>query len=92
MNTIPDREIISAELCNFLRSDVLAESVELTERTALADIGVDSFAMIELILFVERQYSVSIPSLHLTRENLETPLSLAACVRRLLESGDGLLE
>lgn len=88
MNAIADKKTISAELCGFLRANVLAASVECDESTSLRDLGMDSFAMIELILFVERQYLVSIPDSHLTRDNLDSALSLATCVRRLLESKD----
>ena len=75
---------ICHELLGFLRANVLAKSVECDENTRLSSIGVDSLALVEILLFIERRFKISVPDSHLTRKNLETIQALAHCVNQLL--------
>ena len=74
---------VSDELCRFLRDRILAEGVSFDENTPLRDLGVDSFALVELLLFIEKRFGTAVPDAHLTRANLHSVAALARCVRGL---------
>jgi len=77
------------ELRRFLEGHVLAPDMQCPEEARLADLGVDSFALMEIILFVERRYQVSVPLDVLTPENVESVASLSACLHGLLTPSSG---
>ncbi len=61
---------IAEQLCDFLKQNILTDAVEVTPQTELAQIGVDSFALMELILFLERQFDLLLPAESLTADNI----------------------
>ena len=67
-------------ICGFLRASILDEHVEVAPESRLSDLGVDSVSLVEILLFVERQFGVMLPERDLTRENLETPEALSRCI------------
>lgn len=75
-----DPQAVSAALCEFLRQDILAPGVAFDETTPLARLGVDSLSIVEMLLFVERRFGVSVPESRLTRANLVSVAALARCV------------
>ena len=75
-------------VCGYIRDFILAEGVALDSQTRLSDLGVDSVSLVEILLFIERRYGVTVPDEQLTRENLKTVAALAECVRRIGE-GEG---
>ncbi len=75
-------EIIKKELCAFISENILAGDVEVQADTILSDIGVDSFSIIEIILFIERKFGVAIPHESLTPENLVSVDALAECMNK----------
>lgn len=77
---------ISKELSNFISTNILAQDVLLTPETSLGNLGVDSFSIIEIVLFIERKYGVVIPDENLTPENLKNVSSLAACTYNFLNN------
>ena len=77
-------EDIVAKLVIFLKEQVLAEGVEVTAATGLADIGVDSFSLMEILLYLERAYGLVFPLEVLTPENIATVQSLAECYHGML--------
>jgi acyl carrier protein len=83
MNEQQETETICAQLCQFARAQLMAEGASLAADTPLADAGIDSFALVELLLFCERTFGVTVPESHLTRENLASPAALAQCVAAL---------
>ncbi len=82
-------EDIAAQLCGFLRERILAPGVPVTPDTDLSDIGVDSFALMELILFVERRYGLVLPPEALTPENLASVAALSRYCAARLPAADG---
>ncbi len=77
-------EEIASQLCVFLRDNVLAPQIEVTSDTALSEIGVDSFSLMELVLFIERQFALELPAEALTPENIASVGTLSAyCVAQL---------
>ncbi|MGB2985532.1 MAG: acyl carrier protein [Phycisphaerae bacterium] len=80
MKELPDIATIGDELCGFLRSAILDENVELDRTSRLSVLGVDSVSLVELVLFIERRFKVTLPESALTRENLECVETLARCI------------
>lgn len=77
---MPDASMIQASLRTFLSEEVLAPGALIDEHADLAELGVDSFALMEVLLHVERAWGVSVPMEHLTPENTRTVSALADCV------------
>ena len=65
-----DPKKIAAKLCEFARTNFVAEGVEFDENSPLSQAGIDSFALVELVLFCERVLGVRVPDSHLTGANL----------------------
>lgn len=77
-------EEIAQQLCAFLRENVLAPHIDVTSDTALSEIGVDSFSLMEVVLFIERKFGLELPAEALTPENIASVTTLSAyCVARL---------
>ncbi len=70
-------EEISSELCDFLQKNILAPEVALSPETELTTIGVDSFSLMELILFIERRFGLVLPPESLTAENIASVETLS---------------
>lgn len=82
---MPTQESISQTLVEFAKKNILAEGVEFNGSNVLSKSGVDSYSVVEIILFIERQYGVVIPDTMLIPENLSSINAIAACVHSLLE-------
>jgi acyl carrier protein len=76
-------ETIVEELYHFARSNLLAEGKDFDEHSPLKEVGIDSFALVELLCYSERAFSVSIPESHWTEENLRTLAALGQCIADL---------
>ena len=72
---------IADQLCDFIRTNLTGEGVEVTADTPFEKLGLDSFSIIEIILFIERKYGVTIPDKELNKENLFSASSLGSCVQ-----------
>ena len=72
------------EMCErvvkFISDNLLAEGVHLDADSSLTQLGLDSFSLIEMLLFVERQYGVVVPMQKFNRENTETVRAFAEVV------------
>jgi acyl carrier protein len=73
---------IAEQLCEFIRTNVVGEGVEVGPDTPFEKLGLDSFSIIEIVLFIERKYGVTIPDNELNKEILFSADTLAACVMR----------
>jgi acyl carrier protein len=82
-----DPKIITARLCEFARTNYVAEGVEFDENSPLSDAGIDSFALVDLVLFCERELGVRVPDSHLTGANLASMSALAKCIAELSRNG-----
>lgn len=83
MGTI-DSGVIANELMKFVKANILAENVVLTPQTVLRDVGIDSYSIVEIILFIERKYGVVIPDEQLLPENFRTIEVLAHTTQKLV--------
>ena len=68
---------IAEYICIFIRNNLVAEGIEVTPTMPLEQLGLDSFSLIEIILFVERQYHLQLSDEALTRENIFSSEALA---------------
>jgi acyl carrier protein len=79
-----DANIIIEEIKKYIEKNILAEGVQIDATTNLKQAGIDSFSTVEIILFIERKFGVSIPDEKLVPANFETLQSLAAIVQELM--------
>jgi acyl carrier protein len=78
-----DPQIIAAQLCEFARVNFVPEGANFDENSPLAHAGIDSFALVELLLFCERKLGVRVPDSHLSGNNLNSMATLAKCIAEL---------
>jgi acyl carrier protein len=78
-----DPKVIAAKLCEFVRTNLVEEGVEFNENRPLAEAGIDSFDLVELVLYCERVLGIRVPDSHLTSANLASISSLANCIAEL---------
>jgi len=69
---------IEAELLKFAKENILAAGVNLEAGTVLKDLGVDSYSVIEMVLFIERRFEVVLPESDLIPDNLKSISALAS--------------
>lgn len=74
---------IESDIINFLQKNILAENVTLSADKSLRDVGIDSFTIVEIILFIERKYGLVIPDQHLIPENFKSVTCIAQLVKQL---------
>ena len=74
-------EILEQQLVVLLRERLLETTAPLDADTDLYSVGLDSMAIMQLLILVEEEYGVSLPEAALTRENFSTARQLAALVQ-----------
>lgn len=79
-----DQDTICQKLCDFIQANLVAPGVGVNATTSLTQLGLDSFSIIEIVLFIERQYGLTLPDVALSKENIESPQSFAACVHHYI--------
>ncbi|MBK8611248.1 MAG: acyl carrier protein [Chitinophagaceae bacterium] len=79
-----DSNIIVEEIKKYIQQNILAETVQIDANSNLKQAGIDSFSTVEIILFIERKFGVSIPDEKLLPENFKTLQSLATIVQELM--------
>ena len=84
-----DPKVISEQLCQFARKNFVAEGVDFNENSLLSEAGIDSFALVEVLLYCERDLGVRVPDSHMTCQNLNSMATLARCVAGLARNGNG---
>jgi acyl carrier protein len=77
----------ATKLCEFTRTNFVADGQEFDENSPLSNAGIDSFALVEMLLFCERNIGVRVPDSHLTGANLASMASLADCIAGLARNG-----
>ena len=79
-----DTETIIRDIKKYIEQNLLAEDVMIDATTELQDAGIDSFSIVEIILFIERKYGVAIPDDQLAPENFRTLEALSLTVLGLM--------
>lgn len=65
------------ELLEILRRDVLATDREIDPETDLFDLGLDSMAIMQLLLLIEDEFGIALDPADLSRDNFRTPGRIA---------------
>ena len=78
-----DAETIIKDIKNYIEKNIMAENIMIDADTELEDAGVDSFSIVEIILFIEKKYGVSMPDDKLIPENFHSLRALSATVLEL---------
>jgi len=73
-------QIINSALCKFIGENLVAEGIEVHPDTTLDHLGLDSFSIIEIILYIERKFGIELPDGALTKENVFSVATLSECV------------
>lgn len=76
-------EVIETDLIKFLRESIVSEAREFDANTSLSSLGIDSFNLIQILLFIERRFKVTLPDNALTQENLKSVAAIALCVHNV---------
>ncbi len=72
---------VSQELLKFIQKNLVDESMALTTQTPLqTEAGIDSMAMVEIILFIERKFNVTFSDEELNPEIFHSVEVLAEAV------------
>ncbi|MEO6729890.1 MAG: acyl carrier protein [Ferruginibacter sp.] len=79
-----EQEIIISDIKKYIEQNILSEDVVIDSGTGLSDAGVDSFSIVEIILFIERKYGVAIPDDQLIPDNFRTLQTLSSTVMALI--------
>ena len=88
MKTTITKEAIAEALLKFARSKILDEGVELQPEDKLMNAGLDSHNLLELIVFIERNFGIRIPDHDLTIGNLSSIESLSNCAYENFKMAD----
>jgi len=75
-----DLNTIENALIKFLKDNILDESVELNASQDLNEIGVDSYSIVEIVLFIERKFGFIVPDSELKPEHFKDVASIAKIV------------
>lgn len=70
---------IESALSAYLRKRFLAKDAKLESDTAFAELGIDSMTVVELVMFIEEEFGITIPADQLTGDNLRSLQSLTDC-------------
>lgn len=81
-----DQATLAAELTELIRENVLEAAEKLTPETNLFDAGLDSMAIMQLLLVIEENYGVMLDGSDLTRDNFATSVDLAGLIRERAEA------
>ena len=73
-------EQVESDLIQFLITSILANEVELDAHMELKSIGIDSFSIVEIIMFIERKYSVVLRKDQLLPAHFKTIHSIAQLI------------
>ena len=78
---IPSAAVLEQQVVVLLRERLLETAAPLDACTDLYSLGLDSMAIMQLLILVEEEYGVSLPEGALTRENFSTARQLARLIR-----------
>jgi acyl carrier protein len=80
----PEIDDIAKALKSFVSGAIVDNTIDFDTHTVLSTLGIDSFSLIEIVLFIERQYGVVLTDESLTPDNLKSIHSIAACTYKQL--------
>lgn len=78
-----DIATIETDIKKFITENILAANVPVENDSKLQDAGMDSYSMVEIILFIERKYKLQVPNEKLSPDNFESISAIAKTVASL---------
>ena len=78
----PSVEVVTAAVVSFLTSQIMAASHPIAADDALEVAGVDSMALLKVLVFLERDYGVWVPDEDLTDDVIASARTLATYICR----------
>ncbi|MFZ1687062.1 MAG: acyl carrier protein [Flavobacteriales bacterium] len=75
----PEAAELALELCRYLQERILEKGVACAPDTLFSDLGIDSMAIIELVMYLERKHGIVLPEDALRQEHLRSAAALARC-------------
>jgi acyl carrier protein len=78
----PSLEQVMAAVVRFLNTEIMAASNPLAADDQLAAAGVDSMALLKVLVFLEREFGLWVPDEDLTDDVITSARTLAAYVCR----------
>jgi len=69
---------LARDLHAFIRSTILAADADFSPDTPLEKVGIDSVSLLEILLYLERRFTIYIADENLTPENVASVRQLAA--------------
>lgn len=76
---------LASELLELIRANILEGADALTPESDLFDAGLDSMAIMQLLLLMEERYGIMLTASDVTRDNFNTAQVLAALLRQRLQ-------
>lgn len=76
---------IIQEIKQFIETNIIDSDIKIDADTILQNAGIDSFSIVEIILFIERKYGVVITDEKLVPENFKTLQALSITVNDLIK-------
>lgn len=73
-------EEVEQSIIKFLKNNILDEEVKISTSDNLSELGVDSYSIVEILLFIERKYGFVIPDDELKPENFVDVSSISKTV------------
>lgn len=77
-----NKETYEKDIITFLKNNILADGVVISAQSNLRESGIDSYSIVKIILFIERQYSYIIPDHLLKSENFDSVEKIAAILEQ----------
>ena len=81
---MPELNTLEEELVVLIRERLLETPPEFSATSNLYDAGLDSMAIMQLLLLIEEKYGVMLPDSDLSKENFSSPHFLAVLLQKRL--------
>ncbi|RPJ79249.1 MAG: acyl carrier protein [Deltaproteobacteria bacterium] len=79
-------EQIKEQLISFLHNEIFDSSIQIKVDTDLFESGFDSFSLVKLLVFIEKQYSIQVPEDRLTEDTLRNVNRLSELIYAFQEN------
>jgi acyl carrier protein len=70
---------LETALSKFIEENLVAEGIKIVADSDLGALGLDSFSLIEIVLFLERKFGIELPDELLISENVGSVGAIAKC-------------
>lgn len=79
-------EQIKEQLVFFLNNEIFDPSIQIQADTDLFESGFDSFSLVKLLVFIEKQYNLQVPEDRLTEDTLRNVNRLSELIYAFQEN------